>query len=475
MNWSAISLELGTLGLAVVTLVWDLTFGSRPGSSRAVHHVIGLTGLTGLFVWSFYLPVDVQFTTAFVQDGFALFIKQILLVAGVLAMLAAHPYAQRRGWSRRSGEFLILLLFAIVGGMALISAQEFLTLFVAFELLSLPLYTLAAIEKTGPRAPEGALKMFLFGSVSSALLLLGIGLLFSASGTTFWNEFPAALPHASLVGLGTLLLIAGFGFKIAIFPFYLWVPDTYESAPTPVVAFLSVAPKAAGVAALIRLYFEFFSVHTAEVNAWMGVLAALTMIAGTLLALPQTNLKRLLAYSGVAQIGYVMLALAAGTPLAAGMALFFFVAYLFSNMGAFLCVAAIEAVGEEPTLHGVRNLIRRAPLLAASLLVFLLSLGGIPFALGFWGKMNIFLAAASAGLWWLVFLGAVLAVVALYYYLNVARYMFIVDEEGPVLSPPLAILIAILICVLLVAGGGLVPGLFVERALDALAGFGEYL
>ena len=122
MNWSAISLELGTLGLAVVTLVWDLTFGSRPGSSRVVHHVIGLTGLTGLFVWSFYLPVDVQFTAAFVQDGFALFIKQILLVAGFLAMLAAHPYAQRRGWSRRSGEFLILLLFAIVGGMALISA-----------------------------------------------------------------------------------------------------------------------------------------------------------------------------------------------------------------------------------------------------------------------------------------------------------------------------------------------------------------
>jgi len=471
VNWNAIALELGTLGLAVLILAWDLTFGSKSGSSRSVHHGLGLIGLAGLFVWSFTLPTDVYFTTAFVQDSFALFIKQIMLVAGFLAILAAQPYAKRRGWSRRSGEFLILLLFAIVGGMALVSAQEFLTLFVAFELLSLPLYTLAAIEKKGATAPEGALKMFLFGSVSAAVLLLGVGLLFSASGSTFWNDMPADLPNASLLGLGSLLLIAGFGFKIAIFPFYLWVPDTYESAPTPVVAFLSVAPKAAGIAALLRLYFEFFGVHTPEINAWMGVLAALTMIVGTLLALPQTNLKRLLAYSGVAQIGYVMLSLAAGTPLAAGMALFFFVAYLFSNMGAFLSLAALEAVGEEPTLHGVRNLIRRAPLLAISFLVFLLSLGGIPFVLGFWGKMNIFLAAASAGLWWLVFLGAVLAVVALYYYLNVARFMFIVDEEGPVLSPPLAITIAILICVLVVAGGGLVPGLLVDRAQEALAGF----
>jgi len=188
------------------------------------------------------------------------------------------------------------------------------------------------------------------------------------------------------------------------------------------------------------------------------------------MALPQTHLKRLLAYSGVAQIGYVLLAVAAGSKLAAGMALFFFVAYLFSNIGAFLCVAAVEAAGEEPTLHGVRNLIRRSPVLAAMFLAFLLSLGGIPFALGFWGKMYVFLAAGQAGLWGLVFLGAVLAVVALYYYLNVARWMFIVDDDGPRIAVPTAILLAVALCTLLVVGGGLVPRLFVDPAIRAAAG-----
>ena len=471
MDWNAIALELGLLALAIVVLAWDLLFAGGPGKSRKGHYAIGLAGLAGLFAWSFRLPVDVGFTAALVQDGFALFIKQVLLVAGFLTVLAAYPYADRRGWVHRSGEFLVLLFFAMIGGMALVGAQEFLTLFVAFELLSLPIYTLAAIEKGRPESPESALKVFLFGSVSSAFLLLGLAWLFAAAGTTFSPQLPATLPNPGLFGIGLLLLLAGFGFKIAMFPFYVWVPDTYEAAPTPVVAFLSVAPKAAGVAALFRLYFEVFSAHTANLTAWVGVLAALTMIAGNLLALPQQNIKRLLAYSGVAQIGYVLLAIAAGTPFGAGMALFFFVAYLFSNMGAFLSVAAIEAAGEAPTLHGVRNLIRRAPVLAGAFLAFLLSLGGIPFVLGFWGKLYVFLAAGRAELWWLVFLGAMLAVVALFYYLNVARWMFIVDEEGPALSVPAAIMVAVLICAVIITVGGLAPNLFVAPALDAVAGF----
>jgi NADH-quinone oxidoreductase subunit N len=470
MDWNAIGLELGLLALAVLVLAWDLIIGQRAGRSRQGHYIIGTAGLALLLAWSFRLPTDVAFTAALIQDGFALYIKQVLLAAGILATLAACPYANRRGWSQRSGEFLVLLFFAMIGGMALVSAQEFLTLFVAFELLSLPLYSLAAIEKNRPEAPEGAMKLFLFGSVSSAMLLLGLGLLFAASGTTFWHQMPETLPHASLMGLGLLLLLTGFGFKIAMFPFYMWVPDTYQAAPTPIVAFLSVAPKAAGVATLMRLYFELFAKGEANITAWVGVLAALTMIAGNLLALPQQNLKRLLAYSGVAQIGYVLLAFAADSRFGAGMALFFFVAYLFSNMGAFLSVAALEAAGQEPTLAGARNLIRRSPVLAASFLVFLLSLGGIPFALGFWGKLQVFLAAGRAELWWLVFLGAMLAVVALYYYLNIARWMFIVEEEGPAFSVPAAILVAILICAVVVLGGGLVPNLFVAPALEAVSG-----
>jgi NADH-quinone oxidoreductase subunit N len=470
MSWGAVSLEIGLLVLAFVVLAWDLTVGHRSAGARKVDYVIGGVGLLALLAWSFRLPVEIAFTDALVQDSFALFIKRVLLAAGFLTVLATYPYADRRGWAGRSGEFLALLFFAMIGGMALVSAREFLTLFVAFELLSLPLYSLAAIEKNGRESPEGALKIFLFGSVSSAALLLGLGMLFAATGTTFWME-ATRLIDGSLMKLGLTLLLVGFGFKVAMFPFYMWVPDTYQAAPTPLVAFLSVAPKAAGIAALFRLYFELFSVHVPTVTVWVAVLAALTMILGNLLALPQSNLKRLLAYSGVAQIGYVLLALAAGSAFGAGMALFFFVAYLFSNMGAFLSVAAVETAGEEPTCHGVRNLIRRSPLLASAFLLFLLSLGGIPFALGFWGKMYVFLAAGRAGMWGLVFLGAVLAVVALYYYLNVARWMFIVGDDGPAIRTPAPILIALIICALLVAGGGLVPRLFVDPAMRAVAGF----
>lgn len=467
MDFSAVTLELGVLISAVAVLAWDLTLGPRHPLGARGSYAIAAVAWTGLLLWSVRIPDGAAFGSALVQDAFALYVKQILLAAGVLTMLATLPYAQERGWSHRSGEFVVLLAFALIGGMTLVSSQEWLTLFVSFELLSLPIYSLAAIEKTRAEAPEGALKIFLFGCISSAFLLLGLALIFAATGTTFWLRVGGNAALGSAFSAGLVLVLVGFGFKIAMFPFYLWVPDTYQAAPTPLVGFLSVAPKAAGVATLLRLYFEVFERQAPQLTHLYALLAAATMIAGNLLALPQTNLKRLLAFSGVAQIGYVLLALAAGTAQGAGMALFFFVAYLFSNLGAFLTIAALEVGGEQPTLHGARNLIRRSPALATALLVFLLSLGGIPFALGFWGKLSVFLAAAQSGLWWLVFLGALLAVVALFYYLNVARQMFIVDEQGPAVLTPTVMLATVIFCALVVIGGGLVPHWFIEPALAA--------
>ncbi len=469
----AITLELGVLLVAGLTLAWDLIGDGRrnPAARRGMFYA-SAAGLTAILAYALTAPAAAEtFTAAWVQDAFALYVKRIVLAAGALTLLATLPYAEVKGFAHRSGEYIVLLLFSMVGAMALVSAREFLTLFVAFELLSLPLYALAAFEKARPEAPEGALKVFLFGSVSSAVLLLGLGMLFAASGTTFWQDMARTPLHPPLLMLGLLLVLVGFGFKVAMFPFYMWAPDTYQAAPTPVVAFLSVAPKAAGVAALFRLYFEVFRDRVAGLSGWIAVLAALTMIVGNLLALPQKDLKRLLAYSGVAHIGYVLSALAAGSDLGAGMALFYFAAYLFSNMGAFLAVAAIEAGGAPPTLDGVKNLVRRSPVVAGAFLVFLLSLGGIPFVLGFWGKMYVVLAAGKAGLWWLVFLGAVLAVVALFYYLNVVRSMFIVREDGEPVVAPAAIVVAVLICAVIVTAGGLIPAVFVDPALTAVAGF----
>ncbi|HEX4823638.1 MAG TPA: NADH-quinone oxidoreductase subunit N [Candidatus Polarisedimenticolaceae bacterium] len=465
MGFQAAALEILVLAVAGLVLLWDLA--SPGGRARGNGpYVLACVGLGALFVASFFVTAPASLTDAFVLDGFALYVKRILLASALLAIVGMGPYLKARGSGGRSAEAIVLLLFSTVGAMALVSARELLTLFVAFELVSLPLYVLTALEKERRSSPEGALKVFLFGSVSSAILLLGIGFLFAATGTTFWMQV-AAWPHDRLVGLGAALVLVGFGFKIAIFPFSLWVPDTYQAAPAPVVAFLSVAPKAAAVAALFRLVFELFGPAGVGIKSWLVLLSAITMTVGNLLALRQQDLKRLLAFSGIAQIGYVLAALAAGTPMAAGLALFYFVAYLVSNAGAFLVVAALETAGEAPTLHGARRLVRRSPALAASMLVFLLSLGGIPFVLGFWGKMYVFLAAAQAGLYGLVFLGAVLAVVALFYYLSVARLMFMSTDDGPDVPVAAPLLAAIVVCALVAGIGGLLPQRLVNSALSA--------
>jgi len=463
-----ILLELGVTLLAMAVLCWDAARRGR-SEGRGVT-LLGIAGTATLLLLSFRVEGNGAFTAAWIQDRFAIYVKQVLLAATLLTLLCLRPYAARQGWTHRLGDAIVLLLFSLLGGMALVSAQELLTLFVSFELLSVPLYALAAAEKRSPEAPEGALKMFLFGGVSSAALVMGIAVLFAATGTTFWAEAATQNP-TPLAQLGVLLILVGFGFKVAMFPFSLWVPDTYQSTPTPFVAFLSVAPKAAGIATLFRLWFEGFHRFAPGMTGWIAGIAAITMVVGNLLALPQHNLKRLLAYSGVAHIGYVLAALAAGTTFGAGMALFYFVAYLFSNAGAFLGLAALESAGEEPTLEGVRNLVRRAPVIAACWLAFLLSLGGIPFVLGFWGKLYVFLAAGQAGLWWLVTLGALLSVVALYYYLNVVRAMFLLSDTRPPVTIPFALQLAVVLCAVIVTAGGLAPHLFVEPALRAVRGF----
>ena len=469
MTWRAAELELLTLALAVVVLACDLAVPrQRPDARRSVLFAVSGAGLLAILAASFTLPAGLTLGAAYVQDAFALIVKMVMLAAALLAVVGLAPHARRRGASDRSGEAIVLLLFAAVGGMALASAGEWITLFVAFELLSLPLYVLTGLEK-GRRSVEGALKIFLFGSVSSAILLLGIALAVAASGTTFWMQ-GSWTPGDPVASLAIALILAGFGFKIAAFPFSLWVPDAYQAAPAPVVAFLSVAPKAAAIAALFRLTFEVLMPAGVPLRLPLSILAAASMVVGNLLALRQSDLKRLLAFSGIAQIGYVLAALAAGTTLGAGLALFFFLAYLLGNGGAFLVVTAIEAAGEEPTLQGCRALVRRAPALAATLVIFLLSLGGIPFVLGFWGKMYVFLAAAQAGLWWLVVLGALLAVVALYYYLNVARYVLIVGDDGPRVATPAPLLAAIVLLAALLTIGGVFPKPLVDGCLAAAGG-----
>jgi NADH-quinone oxidoreductase subunit N len=372
---------------------------------------------------------------------------------------------------RRSGEYHLLVLTSLLGMCVLASARDLVVLFLAFELMSIPLYVLAGFAKRDAMAVEASLKFFLVGSVSSAVMAYGLSFVYGAAGTTSLAGVATAFAAGSpLVVLGLLGAFAGFAFKIAAFPFHMWVPDTYEAAGTPFVAWLSVAPKAAGFVALFRVYFEGVG---ERVTDWMPIAAALatiTMLAGNLMALPQQNTKRLLAYSGIAQIGYMLVGFAAASASGTAMVLFYLVAYVFGNMGAFLVVEAVaRAEGSENTA-AFRGLAQRSPLLALSMLLFLLSLGGIPFVAGFWAKLYVFWAAASAGLYWLVLVGAILTVVALFYYLVIAKRMYIEAPDRPAripVTPTLAI--ALILCVLGVVVLGVYPKPVVMAALRVAA------
>jgi NADH-quinone oxidoreductase subunit N len=460
-------LALGALG--VLVLLCGLF---RPAVPDRRCGWVSLFGLIALSAWSFVIqPGESLFGGAFLMDPLALFAQRLFLVSAAVSVLATLGLPAPQ-FARRGGEYHVALLASLLGMVVLAAARDLILLFVAFELMSIPLYFLTGFQKRREAAPEGALKFFLVGSVSSAILLYGFSFLFGVTGTTALSAVPGALASGAILAkLGLVLVLAGVAFKIAAVPFHMWVPDTYEAATTPFVAWLSVAPKAAGFIVVFRLYLEGAGRAGAVWIPIVSALAGLTIVAGNLMAIPQQNVKRLLAYSGVAHIGYMLIGIAAMSANAAGMVLFYLVAYLFGNMGAFLVVQAVGTGEGSDTMSGYRGLAQRSPVLALSMLVFLLSLGGIPFVAGFWAKLFIFQAAIDQHMYGLALLGAVLTIVALYYYLVLASRMYIdaPEKQGRVaLGGPL--LVAILFCALGVVVMGVYPEPWVRAALTAAAG-----
>jgi NADH-quinone oxidoreductase subunit N len=460
------ALEVGLGALLLVVFVAGLL---ARGEDRQGIAWVATLGVLVLGVGSFVVqPTGAALGGMFVQDGLAIFVKRLFLAATFIGLLAGLSQADR-AFARRSAEYHLLVLSSLLGMLVLASARDLVLLFVAFELMSIPLYVLAGFLKRDAGAVEASLKFFLVGSVSSAVMAYGLSFVYGAAGTTDLARI-ATTSVSPLLTLGLIATLVGFAFKIAAFPFHMWVPDTYEAASTPFVAWLSVAPKAAGFVAIFRVFFEGGDERAAAWVPGAALLATVTMLAGNLMALPQQNAKRLLAYSGIAQIGYMLVGVAAHSASGTAMVLFYLVAYVFGNMGAFLVVEALaRAEGSEATV-AFRGLAQRSPLLALAMLLFLLSLGGIPFVAGFWAKLYVFWAAAERGLYWLVLLGAVLTVVALFYYLLVAKRMYIEPPErsGRVpVAPTLAVSVAL--CAVGVVGLGLYPKAVVMAALRVAA------
>jgi NADH-quinone oxidoreductase subunit N len=460
--------ELVLFALAVLALLVGLVQNGDP--NRRIGK-LGVAGLVVVFGATFLVDEGQSlFGGSFVLDPLAIFAKRLCVAAAALSLLGSLTL-RHSSFDRRSGEYHFALLVSLLGMLVVASARDLILLFVAFELMSIPLFLLTGFLKRDAVAPEAALKFFLVGTASSAVFVYGMSFVYGISGGTSLAAIPAAMAEGHpLMMLGMALVLAGVGFKIAAFPFHMWAPDTYEAASTPFVAWLSVAPKAAGFIVLIRLYVEGVGAAALIWLPAVSVLAGMTIVTGNLMAIPQQNIKRMLAYSGVAHIGYMLVGLAALSSSGVAMMLFYLVAYMFGNMGAFLVVEAVARSEQSDGIDAYRGLAQRSPLLALAMLIFLLSLGGIPFVAGFWAKLYVFLAAVERGLYGLVFLGAVLTVVALYYYLLVARRMYIEapDRHDPVPVPGL-LGVSIAVCVLGVVGIGVYPGPLVDITMRIAA------
>ncbi|MCA9607678.1 MAG: NADH-quinone oxidoreductase subunit N [Myxococcales bacterium] len=471
-------LPLLVTATAIVVLALDLML---PGDKGRPIGWIAALALVGILVASFFVPTEgATFGGAFVGSAWSLYFGRVALLAGALGVLGSIDHVERR-LARRRGEYYALLCFSLAGMLLLPGARDAVLLVVAFELMGIPLYVLAAYGKTEvapeggakPPAAEAALKLYLVGATSTAITLFGLALVVGAAGTTELVSLLGDGPLAPLTRVGMMLVLAGMSFKVGMVPFHMWVPDTYQGAPTPFVAFLSVAPKAAGIAAIVALFVLAPGDAAGPWPKALLLLAAASMVVGNLFALPQHDVRRLLGYSGVAQMGYAMIAVAAGGSEGLGMAAFYLGAYVVTNMGAFFVVHAVAGDEGKADLASMAGLSQRKPWLGIALLVFLLSLAGIPFAVGFWAKLYVFMAVYDAGLGWLVFLGALLAVLALFYYLRVARsaYFDPPAQEGGV-QVDLGLKLAIGTCLLAVVGMGLWPNTVVEAAVKAAAVMG---
>ncbi len=410
---------------------------------------LSLAGLTAALIETIVAngSPGTAFHDMLVVDGFATFFRVLVIAIGMLAVFASTEYLRRE--AHPGGEFYALILFSVAGQCIMATANELIMIFIGLEISSIASYILAGYLRDDSRNNESALKYFLLGSFATAFLLFGVAWIYGFTGTTNLVEIRRQLempgaPPLLVTGAAAALMFVGFGFKVSAAPFQIWAPDVYQGAPAPVSAFLSVGPKAAAFAILIRTYLTAFAPIA---DQWVPVLwgcALATMIVGNFAAIQQSNIKRLLAYSSIAHAGYVLVAVTAHSEIGSAAAMFYLAAYAFTNFGAFAVVTYVARKGERFTkIDDFAGLAQKQPVMAAMLTIFLLSLIGVPLTGGFFGKFYIFKAALDANLVWLTVLGLLNSAVAAYYYLRVLVVMYFRDPEPsealPAVGPTLKI------------------------------------
>ena len=472
INWQLLMPELVIALTLLIVLVFDL-FDSI---SKAVLGWVTIVG-AGIALWvSIQMhqagTVGTQFNDMFKVDNFSLFFNIVFLVSTILVALISMSYLGKD--DRKQGPYYLLILLATLGMMLMAAGNELIIVFLGLELMSLSLYVLAGYFRDNPASSEAGMKYLLLGAFASAFFLYGIALIYGGAGTTNIPAIAEAITAANkspLLLAGMFLLIVGFGFKVAIVPFHQWAPDVYEGAPTTIAAFISAGPKAAGFAAFLRIFMEALPNLQVEWSGAVIVLAMLTMTVGNVVAIAQTNIKRMLAYSSIAHAGYVLIGLAAANNDGISSAMLYLLVYCVMNIGAFGAVILAKTDdGESLMISDYAGLGIRKPLLAMFMTIMLLSLAGFPPTAGFVGKFYIFKSAVQAGHIWLVIVGAINTAISAFYYLRVVvtMYMREPEEELSFASYPGTLIVGLVLAAIGVLLIGILPSLMLNPAQNSV-------
>ncbi|OGO49644.1 MAG: hypothetical protein A2148_12230 [Chloroflexi bacterium RBG_16_68_14] len=432
LDYSLLTPEFCLAGLAALVFALDL-FAPRFRKEWLPYlTAAGLVAILGLsFGWA---NKESDFAGLLSVDNYTTFFRVFFMATAAAVALASAQFVPAR--LRHPGEYYGLLVLSTIGAIYMAAARELLTAYISLELLSFSLYVLVSYAKFDPRSNEGGMKYMLLGAFSSALFLYGLSLIYGSAGSTFYADIASAYAGGTEefdLGLlmGLVLVLAGLGFKVAAVPFHMWTPDAYEGAPLPITAYLSATSKAAGFALLLRLFSSAFLPVLDDWQWMFAALAALTMVLGNLVALQQHNIKRLLAYSSIGQVGYMLMAVAALSSATASALLLHLSGYVITNLAAFTCIIAWNNLTGKEEIADFRGMAERAPLLAASLTAALFSLAGMPLFAGFLTKFLLFQAVAEEGFLWLSVIAVVMSLVSLYYYLMVIKELYISQPEEP--------------------------------------------
>ena len=453
--------ELFLVGWLCFVLIVDFSFRRVLHEHLAYLSIAGLAVTLGILAWFDITGITgTLFGKMFVVDRLALFFKLFVVGATILVILVSIDYVHRFSFFR--GEYYFLIVMSALGMMFMASANDLLSLFITLEFSTFGFYILVAYLRDDMASNEAGIKFFILGIFAAGLLAYGISLVYGETGKLVFSEMNASSATPGLI-IGFLLIFAALGFKIGAVPFHSWIPDTYHGSPTPVTAFLSIAPKAAAFAILLRMFLVALATFR---PAWTLLLVAasiLSMTYGNIVAIAQRNIKRLLAYSGIAQVGNILIGLAAGTKMGSDSILFYLLTYLFANLGAFAVIVAVSNVLGTDEIEDYNGLNRRSPFLAFAMLIFLLSLAGVPPLAGFIGKLYIFVAAIKEGLYMLITVGLINIVISLYYYLVIVKKMYINEPLDP---SPIKTSTPMRVAVYIGLAGTLVIGIYPQPFMD---------